>query len=439
MASTDTLLSLKPHHHVVKIEGASEDSENHGEDLIAQLKSIPSDITALRIEEETPSDKEWAILGSHFTNIQSLELESGYNEELNDKELPLHWPLKRCKILSACGEVTQTPHIRQGRMSHLILFLTSGLRFEGPTSKELSKAHSQAIARGEEKAHYITVREGTPEEKKIEVTWIPELAGKWMNNKYKGKEELQLEEDNHPPPTINLRTLEILENDAIDTFCRMALALPHLIENLTTLNLRSTHCLDFQFLHESMIQQLLPQLSRLETLKLSIGEVFTDESRLPTLYKWLPPNISTLRFRGPASLTKSTEWNNWVQAFAERDFLPNLKQLSFVLDLEYESSDSSFGRLKKLKEIPEHTLHEARAACEPLYEAARSRGIVIERLYDEWSDECEILRQVDDRNQLVVVFEHRRIRIICRTEYNLVGAKRKVSPVDLRQDNKGSK
>ncbi|KAE8401083.1 hypothetical protein BDV37DRAFT_189174 [Aspergillus pseudonomiae] len=397
MASTDTQLSLKPHHHVVKIEGASEDSENHGEDLITQLKSIPSDITALRIEEETPSDKEWAILGSHFTNIQSLELESGYNEELNDKELPLHWPLKRCKILSACGEVTQTPHIRQGRMSHLILFLTSALRFEGPTSKELSKAHSQAIARGEEKAHYITVREGTPEEKKIEVTWIPELAGKWMNNKYKGKEELQLEEDNRQPPTINLRILEILENDAIDTFCRMALALPHLIENLTTLNLRSTHCLDFQFLHESMIQQLLPQLSRLETLKLSIGEVFTDESRLPTLYKWLPPNISTLRFRGPASLTKSTEWNNWVQAFAERDFLPNLKQLSFVLDLEYESSDSSFGRLKKLKEIPEHTLHEARAACEPLYEAARNRGIVIERLYDEWSDECEILRQVDDR------------------------------------------
>ncbi|KOC18029.1 hypothetical protein AFLA70_141g002521 [Aspergillus flavus AF70] len=396
MASTDTQLSLKPHHHVVKIEGAREDSENHGEDLISQLKSIPSDITALRIEEDAPSDKEWAILGSHFTDIQSLELESGFNEDLNDKELPLHWPLKRCQISSACGEVTRTPHIRQGRVSHLILLLTSGIRFEGPTSSELSKAHSQAIARGEEKADFITVKEGTPEERQIQITSIPELASKWMINKYEGKEH-QLEEDNHPPRTINLRTLEILENDAIDTFCRMTLALPHLIENLTTLNLRSTHCLDFHFLHESMVQQFLPQLTGLETLKLSVGEVFTDESRLHTLYKWLPPNISTLRFRGPASLTKSTEWNNWVQAFAERDFLPNLKRLSFVLDLDYEPSDSSFGRKKNLKTIPEHTLHEARAACEPLYEAARNRGIVIERLYDEWSDECQILRQVDDR------------------------------------------
>ncbi|KAE8135408.1 hypothetical protein BDV38DRAFT_141314 [Aspergillus pseudotamarii] len=396
MASTDTQLSLNPHHHVVKIEGAREGSESHGEDLIAQLKAIPSDVTALRIEEETPSNKEWAILGSHFTNIQSLELDSGYNEDLNDKELPLHWPLKRCKLLSACGEVTRTPHIRQGRVSHLILLLTSGIRFEGPTSSELSKAHSQAIARGEAKADYITVEEGTPEERQIQITWIPELAGKWMNNKYKGKTEHQLEEENRPPPTINLRTLEILENDAIDTLCRMTLALPHLIGNLTSLNLRSTLCLDFRFLHESMIQHLLPQLSGLETLKLSIGEVFTDESRLLTLYQWLPPNISTLRFRGPASLAKSPEWDNWVQAFAERDFLPNLERLSFVLDLHYEPSDDS-GRSKKLKTIPEHTLHEARAACEPLYEAVRNRGIVIERLYDEWSDECQILRQVDDR------------------------------------------
>ncbi|PIG90336.1 hypothetical protein AARAC_008000 [Aspergillus arachidicola] len=177
----------------------------------------------------------------------------------------------------------------------------------------------------------------------------------------------------------------------------MSLALPHLIENLTTLNLRSTHCLDFHCLHESMIQQFLPQLTGPETLKLSIGEVFTDEFRLHTLHKWLPPNISTLRFRGPASLTKSTGWNNWVQAFTERDFLPNLKRLSFVLDLDYEPRDNSFGRKKKLKTISEHTLHEARAACEPLFEAVQNRGIVIERLYDEWSDECQILRQVDDR------------------------------------------
>jgi hypothetical protein len=89
------------------------------------------------------------------------------------------------------------------------------------------------------------VGEGTPEENKIQLTSTPELASKWMCEKYETKEKAPLEEDNHPPPTINLRTLEILENDAMDAFCRMMIALPHLVENLTTLNLRSTHCLDF--------------------------------------------------------------------------------------------------------------------------------------------------------------------------------------------------
>ncbi|KAE8372963.1 hypothetical protein BDV26DRAFT_285508 [Aspergillus bertholletiae] len=306
----DTQLSLRPHHHGVRIEGTPEDSENHSENLIAQLKSIPSDITALRIEEEIP----------------------GFHEDLNEKELPLHWPFKRCKLINDCGEVVPTPHIRQGSVSHLILLLTSGLRFEGPTTNELEKAHAQAVARGESKADYITVGEGA-EERKIEIIWLPEPADKWMQDRYEGKEEHQLQlEENHPPPTINLRTLEILENDAIETLCRMALALPHLVADLTTLNLR------------------------LETLKLSIGEVFTDELRLPTLYKWLSPDMPNLRFRDPASLTKSAQWDNWVQAFAKSDFLPNLKRLSFVPDLDYELSDSSFGRCKDLKTIPEHAL-----------------------------------------------------------------------------------
>ncbi|KAF7585247.1 hypothetical protein BBP40_011598 [Aspergillus hancockii] len=397
MASTDTPLNLNPHHHVVKIDGAPEGSEDHGEDLIAQLKSIPSGITALGIEEETPSNKEWAILGSHFPNIQSLELDTGYQEMLNDEELPLHWPLERYKLSSACGELIQSPHIRQGRVNHLILLLTSGLRFEGPTTKELVSEHKKAIARGEAEAQYITVGKGTSEEKKIELTWIPDLVHKWLHNKYDGK-EASLEEDNHPPPTINLRTLEILENDAIDTFCRMTVALPHLIENLTTLNLRSTHCLDFHFTHEGLIQQILPQLDALETLQFSVGEVFEDQSRLNSLYTWLPPNLSTLRFRGPASLIRSKEWENWIKAFESKDFLPHLKRLSFVLDLYYEPNEDTWSsRKRKEKKAPEQVLDEARAACEPLYEAARQRGIVIERLYDHWSDECQILRQVDER------------------------------------------
>ncbi|KAE8351138.1 hypothetical protein BDV28DRAFT_150261 [Aspergillus coremiiformis] len=399
MASTDTYLTWKPYHHVVKVEGRMEKSENHGDNLIAQLQSIPSDITALRIEADTPSNKEWAILGSHFTNIRSLEMDTGYNEDLNDEALPLHWALERYKLSSACGEVIKTPHIRQGRVNHLILLLTSGLRFEGPTSEELRKANQEAIARGEAEAKYITVHEGTPKEKKITITSIPELVRNWMHNKYNEKEKVQLDADNHPPPTINFRRLEILENDAMDTFCRMTVALPHLIGNLTTLNLRSTHCLDFHFASERMFQEILPQLDQLETLQFSVGEVFEDEARLPSLYTWLPPNLSTLRFRGPASLTKCPEWENWIQAFSSPDFLPHLKQLSFTLDLYYEPSNDSWRRNRKEKKPPEHILHEARAACEHLYEAARARGIIIQQLPDPWSNECAILRQVDDRWQ----------------------------------------
>jgi hypothetical protein len=56
MASTDTRFNLNPHHHVVKINGCPEKSEKHGENLVAQLKSISSSITALHIEEDTPSN-----------------------------------------------------------------------------------------------------------------------------------------------------------------------------------------------------------------------------------------------------------------------------------------------------------------------------------------------------------------------------------------------
>ncbi|KAE8149001.1 hypothetical protein BDV25DRAFT_141215 [Aspergillus avenaceus] len=395
-ASTDALMDPHRHHHVVKVEGPHDKTEQHRENLIVQLNAIPPGTVALRVEEENPSDEEWTILGSYFPNIQSLEMDTGFNEDLQDKEMPLHWPLMRYRLSSACEELFQSPHVRQGRVNHLILLLTSGLRFEGPTSKELVRRHKEAISRGEVKAKYLTVKEGTPEERKIELTSIPELVNDWLNNKYTA-EDPQLEEDNHAPSTVNLRTLEILENDAIDTFNRMAMALPHLVENLTTLNLRSTHGLDFHFTSEKLFPQILPQLSNLQTLQLSIGEVFDDDSLLPALYTWLPPNLSRLQFRGPASLTQSEKWEDWVQAFSSETFLPHLKHLSFTLDLHYEPTDNSWGKNKKERIAPEHVLHSARAAVEPLYEAARQRGIAIARHYDTWSDECQILRQVDDR------------------------------------------
>ncbi|EAW25200.1 uncharacterized protein NFIA_106890 [Aspergillus fischeri NRRL 181] len=377
----------------VRVQGpSSEDQDNHKANLISQLKSIPQDTSSLRIEENTPSDKEWSILSEHFINIRDLEMNSGYDEGLNDKEMPLHWPLERLEVSSAAGEVIQTPFILQGRVKHLALIFTSGLRFEGPTNAELQRTNREAIDRGDATPRYLTVDEGTPAERKIEVTYIPELVAQWMTDKY-SKPNPQVESANRPPAQVTTDTLEIVENDALDAFCRMAVALPHVVDNLQTLTLRSTHGLDFQFARESMFVSVLPHLLNLRTLRLSVGDIFEDEQYLPNLYTKLPPNLSALYFRGPASLCQSEKWEKWIESFASKEYLPELKKLGFVLDLHYEGDKNG----KKEVQAPEAVLREARAACDRLYAVAKDRGITIEAMHDGWADEFEHLRQVDDR------------------------------------------
>ncbi|KAF7159485.1 hypothetical protein CNMCM5623_004823 [Aspergillus felis] len=377
----------------VRVQGpGSEDQDDHKANLISQLKSIPQDTSFLRIEESTPSDKEWSILGEHFTNIRDLEMDSGYDEGLNDKEMPLHWPLERLEISSASGQVIQTPFILQGRVKHLALIFTSGLRFEGPTNAELQRVNREAIERGEATPRYITLDEGTPAKRTIEVTYIPELVAQWMTDKY-SKPHPQVESANLPPAQITTDTLEIVENDALDAFCRMAVALPHVVDNLRTLTLRSTHGLDFHYAKESMFVTVLPHLLNLQTLRLSVGDIFEDKEYLPNLYTKLPPNLSALYFRGPASLCQSKKWEKWIESFASKDYLPELKKLGFVLDLHYEGDKGG----KKEVQAPEAVLREARAACDRLYAVAKDRGITIEPMRDEWADEFENLRQVDDR------------------------------------------
>ncbi|GIK01788.1 hypothetical protein Aspvir_005829 [Aspergillus viridinutans] len=391
------------HRFTVKVKGPHEtEHDDHRDLLLAQLGKIPRDIQFLEITEDTPSDVEWALLGKHFSNIKDLEMRTGFNEELNDAELPTHWPLERLFVSDACAEVFRSPFVLEGRVTHLVLLLTSGLRFEGPTSQELYRANKEAISRGEKEAKYMTVREGTPEEKKIELVWLPELVAEAMNERYAGTRATPpLITDNDLPllpkeVPSKMEKLEILENDAIDTFNRMTIALPHVVENLSTLNIRSTHGLDFHFTTEELFACLLPQLPKLRTFVLSVGDIFKDENLLPTLYSLFPPNLSTLRFRGPASLGRSSEWANWVKAFASSDFLPNLKRLSFVLDLHYETPREGASRMK-LVAAPEDILRDAQDACKQLYSAVEQRGVILEPFQDKWSNHCALLKQVDER------------------------------------------
>lgn len=417
----------------VEVDGPyhAEDSD-HGDDLLSQLESIPKGIQTLKIDEDTPSNTEWSLLGSHFTGIKNLEMNSGFNENLNDENMPLHWPLERLLINSAGAEVFRSPFVLQGRVKHLILLLTCGLRFEGPTTAELYRANKEALARGEKERQYVTLHEGTPKERKIELTFLPDLVLQYMKEKYtKPDGDLEVNEDRvsmspsepHPKEksesasasinqqvkpqpeevTPDLTKLEILENDAIDTFSRMTLALPHVIEHVSTVNIRSTHNLDFHFTTEEMFSEIVPQLTELKTLVLSVGEVFENDSFLPELYKQFPPNISTLRFRGPISLARSDQWTDWMTSFASTDFLPNLKRLSFVLDLHYEtpngseSGKSSCFTRRKLAKAPDEMLREGQEACKRLYTAVGQREVIVEPFHDEWAEHYKHFRQVDER------------------------------------------
>ncbi|KAL2870150.1 uncharacterized protein BJX67DRAFT_378682 [Aspergillus lucknowensis] len=397
---TTTVPQIGP--YTVTVQGPwvdSEDAPDHKEPLLAQLKSIPRDTTTLTIDEDPPSDTEWDILANHFTAVRDLTIDSGFNEDLNDAKMPLHWPLEKLQLWGPCGEVTKSPHILQGRVGHLVLYFASELRFEGPTSRELSRAHDEAIERGEAQKRFLG-KSG------IQVVHMTELAQAWLREKCtaEGGEPKDGEEEAEHRPVDNgddvekesqMHTLEIIENDALDTFLRMSLALPHVVENLTTLNLRSTsNPPDCSWIHESMLGEVLPQLTQLQTLKLSVGEVFSDESSLPALYAWLPPNLTTLHFRGPVSLARSARWSDWVAAFASAEFLPRLERLAFVLDLHYAANE--YDR-KELAIAPDDLLDEARAACKRLCEAVRRRGVTIEGIQDEWAGQHVCLRPVDHR------------------------------------------
>lgn len=380
----------------VIVKGPRKEKESdHKQQLLCQLEKIPKDTQALHIDEETPSDAEWALLGEHFNNVDDLLLSTGWSEELNDEKLPLHWPLKRLMIDSASGDVVQSPFVLEGKVEHLALLLTSGLRFEGPTNEEFAHLYKESVEKGDIEGQYVTVDEGTPEERKVEIIFFPKIIRKWMDDKYSKPQDPESQPKKLNPEDINLRTLEIIENDAMDAFTRLTLARGRLATSLDTLNIRSTNGCEFDFTHEQMFSQILPQLGRLETLVLTVGEVFYYEDSLPSLYKFFPPNISTLRFRGPASLVKSKQWPEWVKSFENPEYLPNLKTLSVALDLNYEEGPD--GIRKKEVGASKNALRQAKKACNQLYAAAKKRGILVEPFHDKWAKRSLHCRQVDKR------------------------------------------
>ncbi|OJD37906.1 uncharacterized protein BKCO1_5000111 [Diplodia corticola] len=303
--------------------------------LEPQLEHAPQDAENLHLDEEIPTNDAWVSLSKHFTSVKDLHMDSGWNEELNDRDIPLHWPLEKLTISSACGEVCRSPWIVQGKVPHLVLDYTAGLRFEGPTTAELTAANNDAIKKREKDESPHKVGD-------IQITFVPDLVAEWMRKKYadddgdnnKGENEPTTEAP--PPPTpSNLRTLEIIYNDARDTLYRYVLAHPTLIDPVQTLSLIAKSKHDLSIGDERILEDLLPQLTHLTALVLVLGDHYRDREQLPAFFKHFPPNVETLRFQSSVSLAREeVVVERWVDAFGDPEFLPRLKRLSFVLDLE---------------------------------------------------------------------------------------------------------
>ncbi|KAF9640997.1 hypothetical protein BFW01_g12803 [Lasiodiplodia theobromae] len=425
--------------------------------LAPQLEHAPRDAPALTLEQETPTNEHWALLATHFSSVTDLHMDSGWNEELNDRDIPLHWPLQRLTLSSACGEVCRSPWIVEGRVPHLVLNYTAGLRFEGPTTKELCKANDEAVKEG--------VKEGPEEKGGIKITFVPDLVNEWMEKKYSKKDDSGADaegEKEERQPESRLRKLEIVYNDVRDMLYRYVLAHPSLIDPVQELSLIAKSKYDMSACDEQILEKVLPQLEQLRTLVLVLGDHYRDREQLPNFFKFFPPNLETLHFQSSVSLARDEVISKWAEAFQDPKFLPKLKKLSFVLDLEdgeqerweteewerkhandadetgketetaeddtassssEESADDTpedeeqkgptagaehdaveaqemtteAAPKKPPPKVSDEALATAKRACQRVERAAESRGVIIEPFMGEWRQEFTRVTKLDER------------------------------------------
>jgi hypothetical protein len=380
----------------------------------------------LHITGDVPTSDEWEALGQHFTSVRFLRVATGWDENWIDDKFPLNWPLELLIIADAISERISTPAIMEGKIKHLILSFTCGLRFEGPLVKELMKdaeviftiprtktpdAETQAKRAPSEgsssqpdeetPADSDSATKAEPESDGIKVTSVPHEWHKWLNNKYDGK-DITFSPDRGDAPPSAMRTLEILGNDALQMLTYIALAKFHLLASLDTLTLLSTS--DENDLHPvpaDICLGLFPGLDRLRHFKLTLGSGLhtrlldvVPENNKPYLYTLLPPNIETLRLRGPVSM--ASHLDTLAAAFANADvdaaFLPRLKRISLLLDLPDKASEHP-------REASLEQLRAAHAACKRVLDAAAGRrGVVVEAFEEPWVEEHEgLFRKVDNR------------------------------------------
>jgi hypothetical protein len=347
--------------------------ENPTDDLPSIMATIDSTTEILHITGDVPSNDQWEALGKHFDNVRFLKVAAGWDESWIDDKFPLNWPLELLVVADACGERITTPAIMQGRIKHLVLLLTAGLRFDGPVTKDLMKDAEQH-----------------PQANGIKVQSVPAEWDKWFHRM--GGISLSPQVPQGSPPSA-MKHLSIIGNDALEVLAGIGMAKFYLLASLDSLTLYSASENDMLHLPANSCLAVLPRLTNLTTLKLTLGSPMYaclvgeggNQHFLPTFF---PPNIQTLHFRGPVSMVPRLD--QFAAAFAYERFLPQLKRISLVLDLQDESSESP-------SPSPE-VLTAAHAACRKVLDAAAKRGVVVDEFRDPWAEaHPRLFWQVDDR------------------------------------------
>lgn len=392
---------------MTKIRGPNsrgKERADHTDNLEAVMTSIDSKTDILRITGDMPSNDEWEALSKRFDNIRFLKLAAGWDEAWVDDKFPLNWPLELLLVTDAGAELITTPAIMEGRIKHLVLLFTAGLRFEGPTTKELMKNADvlgviprkkapdaeQPQAGGEPSEAAAPESEEKPDG--IKVYSVPHEWHKWVYDKYANK-PITFNPDPFPrtPPSA-MKHLSILGNDALQMLTGMALAKLHLLTPLDSLTLYSTSKNDMVHFPPGFFLFVLPNLPNLKTLKLTLGSpmyaaLLEAAGSLPFLHVVLPPNIETLQFRGPVSMVPQLD--EFAADLGNEKFLPRLRRISLVLDLPDEGSECA-------KEPSLEELRAAHGACGKLLDVAAKRGVEVEEFREPWVEKHEgLFREVD--------------------------------------------
>lgn len=321
----------------------------------------------LYIDNNTPSNEDWQIIGSHFTKVQKLKVSTGVTEEWTDGNFPLHWPLDLLVLSGAATAAVTTPAIIEGRVEHLVSYQCHNLQWYGLENWESLEDMLPFVDVGETEEKWVLKLEN----------WTPRKFQNRMLKHYV-QSRPQLEGKLMPTKT---KTLEIIGNNAISMFIGFCLQCFPVAAGLENVTLYSGDNNDVggwtDAPEEVLFATFLLALEKLKVLRLSVGEgLLSSKDGLETpllknVLRFLPPKLEDFHFRGPARLAPFVE--EWAESFKDEKVLPSLKKMSFVL-----------GRTKDGEEVDEKAQEDARLASEKLRAAVATRGVVVADFQDPW-------------------------------------------------------